>query len=170
MNIDIYQTDSKNNIQFLRDTLVNVSEQLYIKTPAEGKWSIQQILDHLAVTESVIVNLSHGPASENGRDATAVVNIIKEAFGDHTKVFPNPQPVNPSGQLKSIEEFLNLIERNRLAFLDEIQSKGAQFVLDLFPHPLTGTMTRLEWLYFNIYHTERHIHQIKMIKQNPSLA
>lgn len=169
MKQDIYLTDSKNNIQFLRDTLTGVDNHLYQIAPAEGKWSIQFILEHLAITESVVVNLLEGPTTETDRDPTAAVHIIKSAFNDHQKVYPNPKPVTPRGQASTIEEFLTTIEENRNKLLEDIQSKGTHDILDSFPHPLTGKMTRLEWLYFNIYHTERHIHQIKMIKQNPEL-
>lgn len=144
-------------------------KKIYQISPVEGKWSIQQILDHLAVTESVILNLSKGPSLENDRDPTAIINVIKVAFGNHNKVYPNPKAVNPSGQSKSKEELLSVIETSRFAYLEEIKTKGAPHLLDLYPHPLTGKMTRIEWLYFNIYHIERHIHQIKMILQNPVL-
>lgn len=167
MNQDIYLTDSKNNIQFLRNTLTGIDDYLYQLAPAEGKWSIQFILEHLAITESVVVNLSKGPTTETDRDPTTIVHIIKTAFNDHQKVYPNPKPVTPTGNPHSIEEFLATIEENRSKFLEDMHSKGTHDILDLLPHPLTGKMTRLEWLYFNIYHTERHIHQIKMIKQNP---
>lgn len=169
MTEDIYIRDSENNIQFLKSTLDGVDNHLYTVAPAEGKWSIQLILDHLAITEAVIVNLSKGPSTETDREPTANVLKVKTAFNDHQKVYPNPKPVSPTGQSKSATEFLTAIEETRHRLLQDIKEHGAYQILDLFAHPLTGKMTRLEWLYFNIYHTERHIHQIKMIQQNPIL-
>lgn len=32
-----------------------------------------------------------------------------------------------------------------------------------FELPGTGPMTKLEWMYFVTYHTQRHIHQLKKI-------
>ena len=123
MNQDIYRTDSKNNIQFLRDALAGIDDQLYQIAPAEGKWSIQFILEHLAITESVVVNLSKGPTTETDRDPTVNVHIIKSAFNDHEKVYPNPKPVTPTGQMHTIEEFLDTIEEHRSKLLEDIQTK-----------------------------------------------
>jgi len=162
-------TDSQHNISFLKDSLTDVTEDLYKRHPEEGKWSIQQILEHLSVTEKGVLFMGQGQTTETDRDPSIIIHKVRDFLGDHTNKRPAPAPVIPPGEDKSMAEFLSIIEDTRAAFIEQAKEKGWHEILDAFPHPLTGAMTRLEWMYFHIYHTERHLHQIKQIIQNPSL-
>lgn len=167
--IDIHtiRSDSQANIQYLRDSLDVVNEELYKIHPAEGKWSIQQVLEHLSVTERGILMMGNGQTTETSRDPNVIIHQVRDFLGDQSNKRSAPAPVRPPGEDKSMKEFLYLIEETRHALIEQGESNGWGQILTLFPHPISGTMTRLEWLYFHIYHTERHLHQIKLIIQNP---
>jgi hypothetical protein len=34
------------------------------------------------------------------------------------------------------------------------------------PHVRIGVMTRMEWVYFTIYHTERHLKQLQRLQES----
>jgi len=161
---EIIERDLKANFLFLEKVLSDVSAEDYFKVPAEEKWSIQLILDHLRNSEKGVLYMSNGPTNPTNREPLINIQKIKNAFGDHTKSYPAPQVTQPINDGLDKESYLNKINKYRQAFLEEGNSKGWHEVLEVFPHPITGTMSRLEWNYFNIYHTERHIHQIRQIK------
>lgn len=159
-------TDSDNNLKFLRDTFSDIDEKIYKHIPSEGKWSIQLILEHLSITEGVMIFLSKGPTTPTDRDPSKNIFIVRDAFANHGLQLPAPDVVTPKGEDKSVEAFLSSVEKSRQSYIKHISGNEWNEILDAFSHPLTGTMTRMEWLYFNIYHVERHIHQIKMILQS----
>lgn len=169
INIDTIKTDSKHNLDFFKESLQNVSSVLYSKQPGEGQWSIQQILEHLTVTEKGVLMMGNGPTTDTDRDPSVTIHQVRDALGDRTSKRVAPAQVSPPGEDKTMEEFIAILESTRQSFIDQANSKGWNQILTLFPHPIAGTMTRLEWLYFHIYHTERHLQQIKEIIQNPKL-
>lgn len=162
-------TDSQNNISFLRGSLTTVTDAIYKIHPEEGKWSIQQILEHLSVTEKGVLFMGQGQTTETDRDPSIIIHKVRDFLSDYTNKRSAPVPVRPPGEDKPMSEFLDIIEQSRSAFIEQAETHGWHKTLDAFPHPLSGVMTRLEWLYFHIYHTERHLHQIKQIIQNPTL-
>jgi len=170
MDTETIITDSEHNISFLKDSLTDVTDKIYKIHPEEGKWSIQQILEHLSVTEKGVLFMGQGQTTETDRDPSISIHKVRDFLSDQTNKRQAPTPVRPPGKDKAMSEFLKIIEETRSAFIEQAESKGWHSILDAFPHPLTGAMTRLEWLYFHIYHTESHLHQIKQIIQNPDLA
>lgn len=167
IDIHILKADSQANIQYLRDSLDTVNKELYKTHHEEGKWSIQQILEHLSVTERGVLMMGNGQTTETNRDPNMIIHQIRDFLGDQSDKRTAPAPVRPPGEDKSMIKFLDLILETRHAFIEQGESKGWHQILDQFSHPISGAMTRLEWLYFHIYHTERHLHQIKLIMQNP---
>jgi len=163
---EIIERDIEANFQFLKNVIANISDTDYTRAPADGKWSIQLILDHLRNSEKGILYMSNGPTNPTEREPLINIQKIKDAFGDHTKIYPAPEVTQPINDGLDKDTYLAKIHKYRRAFLEEGNTKGWHEVLEAFPHPIAGTMSRLEWTYFNIYHTERHIHQIKQIKMN----
>ncbi len=162
--LEILTKDLHHNTQFLQSTLDSIPDAIMKHNPAPDKWSILTILDHLRVTDQSILRLGQSEASPTERDAMININKVKKVFQNHELQLPAPNAVLPKHDDKSKEELITELKDIRKATLAQGESLGWNGVLSNFSHPITGTMTRLEWLYFCIYHTERHIYQIEGIK------
>ena len=162
--IEILTRDFKNNTEYLKDTLLGISDVIIEQSPAAGKWSILTILDHLRVTDTAIFTLGQSNATPTGRSAFTNINKVKTVFQNHEMQLPAPKSVLPKYDGKSKDDLISEMVETRKATLSQGESLGWNEILLDFSHPITGTMTRLEWVYFSIYHTERHICQIERIK------
>ncbi len=97
------------------------------------------------------------------RNSEENISPIRESFLDfHTKM-KNPDFNTPTGKhhdkQKTIESLKDIYEnvKDAAGKLDL-----TQMCLD-FEIPGSGNMIRMEWIYFMIYHTQRHTHQSKNI-------
>jgi len=158
--LEIIKTDLENNTQFLKNTIADIPEKILLQEPGPDQWSIHTILDHLRVTDKGVYRLCKTEATPTDRSPMLIINQMKEKFKNRDVKLPAPKTVLPYYDGKSKDELILELEEIRSLMIDQGEALGWHEVLDGFPHPITGTMTRLEWLYFSIYHTERHILQI----------
>lgn len=62
------------------------------------------------------------------------------------------------------------IQVQRHAIVQAIETKDLSELCTSFKHPSLGECTRREWVYFSIYHAERHLKQLKMILQKCGIS
>lgn len=128
--------------------------------PTNRGWSPGQIGDHIyrsyASAETMV-----GRTELTVREPDEKIQSIKEVFTDFTIQMESPIEILPSEQrLDKSVLLLNL--RDRIAQIKEIIHTRdlSKTCLD-FVIPEYGAFTRLEWAWFNTYHTQRHLHQLK---------
>ncbi len=156
-------------INKLDNTEAEISALLSSYSPTEltqkhgTNWSILEILEHICITESVICEIIKG--------STHYINESKEIIGSdklnktlllqrNIKI-QTLESLKPKGRFKDIET----VERNFLESRKKIKNdlKTGRICIDqrVFKHPYLGDMTISDWLNFLVYHTQRHIQQIK---------
>lgn len=147
----------------LLDLLYEVPEPIFNAVPGEGGWTIGQVTEHLIKVETGTVRLFSGPVKEAGRDPREKIDEIKNKFLNFDNKLKAIGPIVPSDSPKDKTKALEKIQdiRQKLTSLIEIQDMTA--LVTGFEHWLFGPLTRVEWVYFNIYHSRRHGHQIKTI-------
>jgi len=164
MDIERLVIDSTNNLDFLLSCISDVEDDLCHKSPAEGKWSIHEIMEHLHKTELAIHLLCTSEGVLTNRSPFDNILQFRNAFSDHSKGYSSPDFFIPTGTKLGIQQMAEEIKTARQQLLNDGKEKGWSETFDQFPHPFTGAMTRFEWAYFNIYHVDRHTHQIRTIK------
>ncbi|MEJ7827135.1 MAG: DinB family protein, partial [Segetibacter sp.] len=128
--------------------------------PFKGSWTAAQVADHIAKATTSIAGTLTAPGKIADREPDERVEEMKDLFLDFEKKFKSPEFILPrQGSLvrealsrdlkKSIEAFKNAAKK---ANLSEIITDRA-----------LGEMTKLELIYLSLYHTQRHIHQLKNI-------
>lgn len=142
-------------------------KQLNFK-PSEESWSAGQVADHLIKSYGA-KDLLMGKAGATQRAIDENVDELKDIFLDFdTKlaspefILPTEERINKEVQINKLQEKVNEI----IAFSE--QQDLADTCLD-FEFPGIGYMTKLEWLHFFNYHTQRHIRQIKGIIQKEKM-
>ncbi len=146
------------------------TEQASMRDLSQDKWSVAEIVEHIAIVESGIAALCRKMlerAKEGGVISDGKIRLsdkfIAEGDRSMSEKWQAPDRVRPTGT-KTIEESFAImaatktkLEQLRPLF-DEFSSTDAKF-----PHPFLGDLTAAEWLCLIGGHEVRHMHQIRRI-------
>ncbi len=131
--------------------------------PFYASWTAGQVGDHLYRSYAVIKTL-YGNVVSASRPVDEKIDGIRELFLDFNIKMSSPEAILPS--MISIDK-ITLLDglKERIEKLDKfIREEDLFLVCTDYAIPEYGPFTGLEWVYFTIYHTQRHLHQIKRIK------
>lgn len=149
------------------DTLLqlvsNVNEKKINMTPFESSWTVGQIAEHLILSNSGFLEMLNGPVQATERPFDQGVKKIKEDFGNFTIKMQSPDFVLPPKKDYVKEELLKSLEIVNNGIVQAIQTLDLRQTCLAFELPVYGFMTRMEVIYFVIYHSKRHNHQLKNI-------
>lgn len=157
-----------NELQSTTDELVRLlssfSKEQFNKVPFEGSWTAGQLAEHMHKSYGV-AELLYGPVKETKRDPAEKVKQIKEIFLNFDTKMKSPDFIVPENKAYDKSTLLNSLHES----IEKIKHGTATLNLDetctAFALPGLGEMTRTEWIYFVIYHTQRHVHQLKNIAE-----
>lgn len=149
----------------LIDEVSPIPENKINTVPFEGSWTAGQLVMHLIKSYGVAQTI-HGHVTPTKREPDLNFGQIAGIFLDFSTKFQSPDFIVPEDKtydkaalLKSLQQTKHDIE-NALATLD------LTMTCEDFELPGAHTkFTRLEWLYLMLCHTQRHIRQLKKIKQ-----
>jgi predicted transcriptional regulator YdeE/uncharacterized damage-inducible protein DinB len=159
--------DLQNEFDMATDELVqmisHLTDEQLNTIPFEGSWTAGQVAAHLIKVNEGFAQLLQGPAKETLRPADEMVTTIKRDFLDFTIKMIAPDFVVPENRTYKKEALLNSFEEIETAIKKLIQTSDLTETCLLFELPVYGYVTRLEAVYFVIYHALRHIKQLKNI-------
>lgn len=153
------------------DAVKGLSEAQLKFKPAPDRWSVSEVLEHIAAAEDMFMGLIKGqvmsaPARPPGDDVAAIDALILKAIPDRSQKAQAPEPLVPKNRFGSPAEALKHFETSRaqtLAFLDKSN--------DLRDHaidsPLGKKLDAYEWILFAAAHSDRHTKQMLEVKADP---
>ena len=154
-------TEIDQNTARLVEHLAKFSDAQFNQKPADNSWSAAEVTEHLLLIETKINNaLGRGVPTDRPPDKK--IEMMREALNDPERKFPAPEFVAPSSTFKVCRKMVELIIMQRGILKEILQTTNLTQTTE-FKHPVLGRLTRLEWIYFNIYHTERHCRQLARI-------
>jgi len=139
---------------------------------APDRWSVAQVLEHIASTEDMLFGLVQtqvmtAPARPAGEDVKAIDELILTAIPDRTQKRSAPEPLIPNDRFHGAKASLEHFEASRaktIAFLNDTK--------DLRDHaidsPLGKKLDGYQWLLFIAAHSERHTKQLLEVKADPN--
>ena len=153
------------------DSVAGLSGAQLAYEPAPEKWSIAEVVEHLALAEEFIRSAAaeslKTPATAEQLEAGCAKEEQVLAFIlDRSQKFQAPEPVQPSGRWSSVEETLAAFRQQRAATV-ELIAGGADLRAHCAEHPAFGPLDAYGWLFFLSGHTERHTLQIEEVKADP---
>jgi len=107
----------------------------------------------------------NGSVAETERAPDALKDKIKASFLDFTIKMKSPDFIIPADKNYKKDELLKILENFRLKINLAIETLDLTKTCLAFELPVLGFLTRLEAIYFILFHTQRHIHQLKNICQ-----
>ena len=162
-HIEIVET-LKENTDRLFEFLKDIDRELLIEKPAPDKWSIMENLDHIFQVEKGINFVFTGATELEERDPQAKFDQIEKDFMDFDRRFTAMGPILPKGQFEDLDSIKKSISKNRKMLTEIGNSRGWDETCLAFEHRLFGAMTRMEWIWFTIVHTNRHLVQMENCK------
>jgi len=140
--------------------------------PSPGAWSIAEIVEHLAITESgqlrVLRSLTE-KAEAGGKVAASVEVTLDERFRDSANgKIKTRQQSEPTGSVPAADSLANLraIEASLIELRPRLQRVDVSSVR--FQHPALGDLTLGQWLAFVGVHEERHLRQMRGVMASPA--
>lgn len=130
--------------------------------PFENSWTAAQVADHLSKSDaSVIASIyKHGTPAERAPDEKTPE--LKGIFLNFDLKMKSPDMVVPDNRIFNKEELITRLKQTR----SRLSIAAATLNLaDVCTHEVLGNMTRLEFLSFVLYHTQRHVYQLKRIHE-----
>jgi hypothetical protein len=94
------------------------------------------------------------------RDPAQGMERLKKMFLDFTVKYKSPDFILPAEKTYQKEQVLPDLQHS-ISKLSEIRSRVN--LAEMINVPIFGETTKLELLYFVLYHTQRHLHQLNNI-------
>jgi hypothetical protein len=161
------KNDLQNELTSTKQDLLNVlnlfdQENINV-IPFENSWTGGQVAEHVLKSLSGCLRNITGPTKLTERNPEEHVKQLGEIFlnlGIKMKspdfIIPSNEPKNKSFLIKSLGESLEGIKI--VAGTEDLSATCTGFEM-----PMLGALTRVEWISFSLFHTQRHIQQLKNI-------
>ncbi|PWT70494.1 MAG: DinB family protein [Bacteroidetes bacterium] len=183
--VPTYDTISKKERDFavnlLKDTQQGVFDavkglsdaQLKFK-PAPDRWSVEECLKHIAVTEQALWHLTDSvlrsdPNPAKRADIKATDEGIVKMLENRTTKVKTADPFKPENTpYTSAEDALNSFKTNReklISFMKETQDDLRNHVVAL---GALGSLDTYQMVLFIASHSQRHTQQINEVKADPN--
>lgn len=161
MNQELY-IQFKNATQELLDIISSLTEEELNTFSEKGGWTVAQIGEHLLKSYAVVETLN-GTVVPTERPIDQKVEEMRTLFLNFDIKMNSPEAIIPSKGFIVEARLLKGLERRIEELNEVIQNKDLSMTCTDFEIPEYGPFTRLEWIHFNLYHTQRHVHQMKRI-------
>lgn len=142
-----------------------LSDEQFRQIPFEGSWSIAQVVEHLWKTDTRVMSGLYGNVSDTTRNISQNISTVREWFLNLSTKIDAPPAMIPSDDPGSKKELTANIKRLREKMMDAATTLDLTMTCHEAP-PAFPEYTRLELLHFVLYHTQRHIHQLKNIRRH----
>lgn len=147
----------------LEKAIKRFDDSTFNQRPTKGGWTPAQIAQHLALAGTGIDRVLLGATRETEGAADKQVASIKEVFLNFDFKMTSPDFIDPEEKVydqQALLAQLNDIGKTLVKLVNELDLSPTCLAFEV---PVWGYMTRLEIIYFVIYHTQRHTRQLQQI-------
>ncbi len=155
------------------DAVQGLSEAQLNFKPAPDKWSVAQVLEHIASAEDMLFGLVEGqalkspPRADSSEDIKAIDNLILTAIPDRSQKRSAPEPLIPANRYGSAADALKHFTESRAKTIALMQD-GKDLRDHAMDSPLGKQLDPYQWLLFISAHSQRHTKQILEVKAHPN--
>lgn len=155
-------------------SIAGLSEQQWKFKPAPDRWSVAEVSEHIAISESTILAFVQGkimasPATPEKRaDDKFTDQQILTMIPDRSHKAQAPEYLKPTNRWATREELVAAFEKSRGATMDYVRNTNDDLRDHFGPHPALGTLDAYQWILLISAHSERHTKQIEEVKADPN--
>ena len=160
MNKDVLLAEWQQVTDRLSALILSFAPDMFNRQPSPNNWSPAQISEHLLKVDLSTYQALKSETIPSNRPPDQKIALIRSAMESDTKR-EAPEQVQPSVKQHVPQAIAQLIRAQR----EKVKRLASELDLTeacrVYKHPSLGTLTRLEWVCFNIYHAQRHIRQME---------
>ena len=164
----ITETSDKNELLTAIDDVVSelqglmssLNENEINTIPYKDSWTAGQLFRHVTKSTNGMSKAMDMKTKPAGRDPGEKIPMLRNAFLDFSKKMKSPDFIIPE---EGPYEKLSTIEKLNKSFGHLKESSSHANLADMVENLPLGAVTKLEILHFVLYHTQRHLHQMKKI-------
>lgn len=151
----------------LLELLSSFPAELINTIPFEGSWTAAQVGEHLRLSDRLLLKLLYGPSRPADRPPDSAVENLKNQFLNFGEKLESPTVIIPAAKAYEKAELLSALQESRKKLDEAIATLDLTAICE---SPVLGAITRLEIAHFIVYHTQRHIHQLRKIQAHVAAA
>ncbi len=142
-------------------TLISQLDETELNTiPFKDSWTAAQLASHVTKSNKGMAQALEMEGMPANRDPAQGMERLKKMFLDFTVKYKSPDFILPAEKTYQKEQVLPDLQHS-ISKLSEIRSRVN--LAEMINVPIFGETTKLELLYFVLYHTQRHLHQLNNI-------
>ena len=165
----LLQADSINNLfaaineasAELMALLLPLSDATMNAVPFKNSWTAAQLATHITKSNNGMAQALLMPGKPAVRRPNERVKELKDTFLNYTVKMKSPAFITPGAGLYKKEAVITALKKSTEQLKDHAGKVNPNDIINL-PAEF-GEITKLELFYFLLYHTERHIYQLKHI-------
>ncbi len=128
--------------------------------PFNDSWTAAQLASHITKSNKAITQAMNMEGKKTGRDPGERIQELKNMFLNYETKFQSPDFIMPTKDIYEKKILVDDLKNSIKQFKDAGWSIDLSEIISL---PSFGEITKLELAWFVLYHTQRHIHQLKNI-------
>lgn len=146
------------------DLVARAGEKLWSVKPAEDRWSVGEVAEHLLLAERLLYERIETAlageadpewAAADGKGLDTILTVVP----DRSRRLQAPDPLQPSGEMERAELLAEFAEA-RSRTLELVRETTAPVKMHTAPNPVLGSLSVRQWLAFIGAHNQRHNRQI----------
>jgi uncharacterized damage-inducible protein DinB len=165
MTKDSLLADLEQTTQAFAEAVSGFSQESFNQKPSNTAWSAAQIAEHLLKVGHSTYKAITVETIPTNRPPEQKIALIRQAMEDETIKRIAPERVQPSANEQETGRVVEQIQKQKLMLEEAVRSSDLTDACMSFKHPALGTLTKIEWLYFHIYHVQRHLRQLKRLQE-----
>lgn len=128
--------------------------------PFKNSWTAAQLATHVTKSNKAISQGMEMEGKPAERAADAGEANLKKMFLDFEAKYKSPEFIVPEEKSYDKDEVVKDLNNS----IDNLKvARNEVDLVEIIALPIFGEITKLELLYFVLYHTQRHLHQLKKI-------
>jgi hypothetical protein len=144
----------------LLQLLATFTQEQINTVPYENSWTAAQVAEHITRSNASVVQFLTSAGKTTDRKPDEKVQEFKKVFLDLTTKMKSPEFILPTQDHYQKEKVITELGSS----IDQLKEAGNTATLsEIIQHPAFKEVSKLELIHFAVYHTERHVHQIRNI-------
>jgi uncharacterized damage-inducible protein DinB len=175
---NLTQAEREQGLKYLSETrngVVNavkgLSEAQWKFKPAPDRWSVAEVVEHLALVEemltnNILANIDKAPPPNADRDVRQIDAMIVAKVPDRSTKLRAPEMITPTGRWTPDVALQHYVD-GRAQTVTALKS-SADLRQHAISHPVLGPLDGYEWVLAVAGHSARHLQQILEVKADPN--